>query len=312
MFDYTILKYEGGFNSKVKTLEEDYYGLSGRKYNVAVNSATSAADILFSYLYSEYGPLKITCPTLSFCSPVMMALRNGHHIKFVDVNIHLNQAYYGDFNMPVLYGGSALSIQHSDVVDSAHNPVYVHASADYIFTSFFPTKPLKCFTGGMLSSYNEVEYFARYRNFGRADEVVQAGNKYYMDGFNASIVLDNMKTYDSGVQLRKRNLELYSDLVEFGSIVKHDPFSSYYLGSLVLDKPVAQQLRNLFFVDSKLHYPLLHKQTFFKDNNNCSYGNCDYANYIAPRLFTLPICEHYEPYQIKLFKEEIVRCLRSL
>lgn len=313
MFDYTVLKYDGGYNDKVEELESEYRTFSS-KYNSAVSSATAAADIIFSYLYQTYGPLKITCPTLSFCSPAMMALRNNHYVKFVDINPYLNQAEYNDVNMPVLYGGSSLSIKNSTIVDSAHNPKYKHVPGDYIFTSFFPTKPIKSFTGGMISSVKRINYFNIYRNFGRLDEVIYAGNKYYMDGFNASIILENMKKYEEEVKLRKRNLSLYEDLREYGLLVEHDDFSSYYLGSLVLKEPVAEQLRaktaDLF--NSRLHYPLLHKQLYFENHPNCIINKCEYAEYIEHRLFTLPIAEHYQEYQIKFFKEEIIKCLRSL
>lgn len=320
MFDFDVLKFSGGFNTKVDSLESAYELFSDRYYNIAVNSATSAADMIFSYLASEFGQLKITCPTLSFCSPAMMALKNGHIVEIVDVNKYLNQEVYNEVNMPVLYGGSTLTIKDSLVVDSAHNPLYKNVNGDYIFTSFFPTKPIKAFCGGMISVERTKEsaafYFYRYRNFGRdsSTEITQIGNKYYMDGFNAGIIEPQLQTYSKSVSKRRLNLLSYESLNEFGNIVEHSDDSSYYLGTLILNKPVAQELRektrSLF--NSKLHYPLLHKQSYFLDHDNCIIKKCNYSEFLEDRLFTLPISEHYESYQIEYFKDKIIKCLRSL
>lgn len=320
MFDFDVLKFSGGFNKKVKELETEYEGFSGRYYNIAVNSATSAADMVFAYLAEQYGQLKITCPTLSFCSPAMMALKNGHIVEIVDINKYLNQGVYKEINMPVLYGGSSLSVEHSVIVDAAHNPLYIDVGADFIFTSFFPTKPIKAFCGGMLSTNLKYEsaalYFYRYRNFGRdsSTQIVHSGNKYYMDAFNADIIKSQLGSYTKSVFKRNENLVRYDELQEFGTIVNHSDDSSFYLGTIVLNKPVANQLReetsSLF--NSKLHYPLLHKQPYFRDHPNCKIDSCEYADSIEDRIFTLPISEHYEPYQINFFKDEIIKCLRSL
>lgn len=320
MFNFDVIKYKGGFNKSVKELENEFEGFSGCYYNIAVNSATSAADMIFSYLATEYGQLKITCPTLSFCSPAMMALKNGHIVEIVDVNKTLNQEIFHELNMPVLYGGSTLGIENAAIIDAAHNPHYSGLEADYIFTSFFPTKPIKAFCGGMISlnikKENAAFYFYRYRNFGRNEstDIEHVGNKYYMDGFNAEIIKGQLPNYFLKVRKRDDNLSKFSDLKEFGKIVKHSEDSSFYLGSLILEKPVANELRektrHLF--NSRLHYPLIHKQPYFINHENCIINECHYANYIENRLFTLPISEDYEDYQIEYFKQEIIKCLRSL
>ena len=253
----------------------------------------------------------------------MMALKNGHYIEIVDINEYLNQKVYSDINMPVLYGGSTLSIEDSKIVDAAHNPDYSGIAADFIFTSFFPSKPIKAFSGGMISVDIKMEraalYFYKYRNFGRdasSSQVVQEGNKYYMDGFNAEIIkgqlTQNKITKDS--LKRELQLSMYDDLSEFGTIVEHSSDSSFYLGSLILNKPVANELRSktAHLFNSRLHYPLLHKQSYFLDHPRCTVNKCEYADYLENRLFTLPVSDHYEHYQITYFKEEIIKCLRSL
>ncbi len=310
---YTI---EGGFGTEVIYLESAFRTFSGREHNIAVSSATAAADMIFSWL----GPLTIYVPTLTFCSPSMMALRNGCKLHIVDVDANLLQSEFGELNMPVMYGGSwSYPKENCLVVDAAHNPCSCHVKSNYTFTSFYPTKPLRCLNGGMISTDNAdaADYFLKYRNFGRhmggnTYKIEQAGNKYYLDKFNAAIVLDQVGTYQSTVDQRKANFEFLRSNLQGGYFVEHDINSSYYYATFIFEddrvEVAKKKLAEKCGLNLPLHYPLLHQQPFFKNHANVTIHDCGNAEKLTSRLLNLPLGEYHPA---SLF-EDIVKCLRSL
>lgn len=308
-------EFDGGFGSSVTYLEEAFKGFSGKEFNIAVSSATAAADMIFTWL----SPIKIHVPTLTFCSPAMMALKNGHSVEVEDVNFGLQQSKTGELNMPVMYAGASCSDDHCLVLDAAHNPCTCHMRAKFIFTSFYPTKPLRCLNGGMISTDDgeAADYFFKYRNFGRNNQgqsykVEQAGNKYYLDQFNASIVLSQLKEYAKTVQVRKANFEYLRDNVKGGYFAYHDDNSSYYFASLVMMEPLVERakekIKKEVGLSLPLHYPPLHEQPFFKNHPRAKLNKCGNAEAILPRLLNLPLGEYYD----KTIYQGIVKCLRSL
>lgn len=313
-------QFEGGYGSEVIYLESAFKSFSGRSHNIAVSSATAAADMIFSWL-RETAALTIYVPTLTFCSPAMMALKNGHRVCLTDVNYDLLQNTWGDINMPVMYGGAAHNKgSNCLIVDAAHNPCTCHITAKYVFTSFYPTKPLRCLNGGMISTDDDgaADYFLKYRNFGRhmggnTYKIEQAGNKYYLDKFNAAIVLEQLKGYQATVLKRKANFQFLQDSLKGGRLTHHDENSSYYFASFIFDDKEKVTLAKAKLLEKcnlncPLHYPLLHEQPFFKHHQKVYSYPCPNAEELSSRLLNLPLAE-YHPQSLY---EDIVNCLRSL
>ena len=147
-----------GFGSNVKKFEDKFSKYSNKKYNIGLNSASSAAYCLFAYLYDKYGSCDVYTPSLGFTSVSWAAEKNGHRVIFVDVDDNLlfdfksykrlRKDPYIRKNagktilMPVLYGGvsniSNFNEQVTDeivVVDSAHC-IQPTIKTDYILFSF--------------------------------------------------------------------------------------------------------------------------------------------------------------------------------
>ena len=78
-----------GFGSNVKKFEDRFSKYSNTKYNIGLNSASSAAYCLFHYLYEKYGRCDVYTPSLGFTSVSWAAEKNGHNIIFVDVDDNL-------------------------------------------------------------------------------------------------------------------------------------------------------------------------------------------------------------------------------
>lgn len=270
-----------GFGSNVGLFEERFESFSSKKNNIATNSASASAFMIFSYLREKYGTCDVYTTSLGFTSPAWAVKHFGHNLFFVDVQDDL-QFSCEDYRkrrrestnkvvlMPVLYGGVG-SIKNfvpfGDelvVIDSAHC-VTPRMESDFTFFSFHPYKPICTSDGGMISTnHNEAaEYFRTYRNFGRivsdlSYTIKGNGFKFYMNNLNATIGLTQMDRYLENLRVRKQN---YFNLSKKYDLMTHDENSSYYFATTLTDE--AGQV----IVETGLarHYPMLHKMTFYDD-----------------------------------------------
>jgi perosamine synthetase len=273
---------ELGFGDNVVLFENQFQPFSGKTHNIATNSASAAAFMIFAYLKEKYGVCDVYTPSLAFTSPAWAAKHFGHNIIWVDINDdllfdcndYLNRSELPEWRietgrkkvvMPILYGGVSnikgwkLRGDEIVVVDSAHC-VTPTIKSDFAFFSFHPYKPICSSDGGMISTDNQeaAEWLRIYRNFGRQNadnsyDIIQNGFKFYMNNLNASIALISLEKYFSDLKIRKEN---YSKL---NNVLPHDKRSSYYMATRI-DKNA-----NQFNQDNNLvrHYPLLHKTQYF-------------------------------------------------
>jgi len=285
-----LMSGELGFGQNVSVFEDRFKSFSNKSYNIATNSASASAYIIFDYLYEIYGSCDVFTTSLGFTSPVYAALSFGHNIIFVDVDNELQfdiQDYkkkkhlkMNDISvmMPVLYGGVS-NIKGFDnfyksrekeeiiVVDSAHC-VTPTIMCDFIFFSFHPYKPICTSDGGMISTNDSLanEYMRNYRNFGRVSlgdtyDIVQRGFKFYMNNLNATIGLTQLDSYREKLDIRIKN---YNKLGDKYNLLKHDINSSYYFATTLTSDA------NSIIKKTGLsrHYPMLHKTQFYENGQN--------------------------------------------
>ena len=293
-----------GFGPNVPLLETQFQSFSRKTYNIATNSASAAAFMIFAYLKEKYGVCDVYTPSLAFTSPAWAAKHFGHNLIWVDIDDNLlfdcddyRSKYqlrcerYSDGGikpvvMPILYGGVStidnwkLAGNEIVVVDSAHCATPT-ISSDFIFFSFHPYKPICSSDGGMISTDNEkaAEWFGNYRNFGRQNvggsyDITQNGFKFYMNNLNASIALISLGKYFSDLETRKEN---YSKLT---NVLPHDDSSSYYMATRIDEEA------NKFNQKHQLarHYPLLHKTQYF--NSDTMLPNTELFH---PQIINLPL-----------------------
>ena len=236
-----------GFGPNVLEFEKQFQPFSNKKHNVATNSASAAAFIIFAYLKEKYGVCDVYTPSLGFTSPAWAAQHFGHNIIWVDINDNLLFDCKDYLNkrreknqpvvMPILYGGvsniDGWSLKGDEivVVDSAHC-VTPTIKCDFLFFSFHPYKPICSSDGGMISTddLEATNYIRNYRNFGRQNindsyDITQEGFKFYMNNLNATIALISLKKYKKDLKIRKDN---YSKL---DNVLSHDINSSYYFAT---------------------------------------------------------------------------------
>jgi perosamine synthetase len=268
---------EIGFGPNVSILENEFEQYSNCKYNVATNSASASAFMIFAYLKYKYGVCDVYTTSLGFVSPAWAAKHFGHNLIFVEINNELlfdcedykkirKNTENKKVLMPILYGGvskiDGWDIFGDEIVvtDSAHCTTPTIPS-DFYFFSFHPYKAICTSDGGMISTNIEEasNYFKSYRNFGRANinntyDINQDGFKFYMNNLNATLGLISLKKQDKLRDTRRQNY------LKFSNVLPHDNNSSYYFATRLCIN--ADELIEKYGLSR--HYPLLHKTEYFQ------------------------------------------------
>jgi dTDP-4-amino-4,6-dideoxygalactose transaminase len=308
-----------GFGEWVTHFEGDFKSFSAKQHNIATNSASAAAFMIFAYLKQKYGKCDVFTPSLGFSSPAWAAKHFGHNITWVDINDNLlfdiNDYYekrrircerYSDGGitpvlMPILYGGVS-DIPGFNNIEGGYNEVIVVDSAhcvtpkikcDFSFFSFHPLKPICSSDGGMLSTDDQEadSWFRRYRNFGRentegAYDITQDGFKFYMNNLNALLALISSGKYYRNLSIRRENY------TKMENVLEHDDNSSYYMATRIDPAADAFNLKH----NLARHYPMLHKTKYFKSNSSRRAGS--HWNYLSktellhPQIINLPLHEN--------------------
>lgn len=276
-----------GFGPMVNVFENEFKPFSQRKFNIATNSASASAYMIFAYLMEKFGVCDVYTTSIGFISPIWSAKHLGHNVIFVDVddNLLFDVNHYHSIKkengrkkvlMPVLYGGVS-TISGFDslndeivVVDSAHC-VTPTINSDFTFFSFHPFKPVACSDGGMISTNDQDSYdfFNLYRNFGRETlgstyDIVSDGFKFYMNNLNATIALTQLKRYQENLDNRKKCHILVNSLELNGRLLPHDSMSSYYFDTLICNEDSVDYLYQKY--PTAKHYPMIHKTKIFSSD----------------------------------------------
>ncbi len=279
---------EIGFGSNVLLFESKFAEFSQGAFNIAVNSASAAAFLIFDYLKESFGTCDVYTPSLGFTSPSWAARHFEHRLIFVDVENDLlfsSESYrqrrknLNSSNqpvlMPLLYGGVS-GISHWNplgdeiiVIDAAHCPTPT-IKYNFAFFSFHPLKPIAMSDGGLIACDSEhaANYFTSYRNFGRKQsdltyDITQSGFKFYMNNLNATIGLGQLDSYGQRLEKRKMNHEIIHKLVG-SALIKQNEQSSYYFATFLTEE--APNIRKALGLT--LHYPPLHATSYYKDGSD--------------------------------------------
>lgn len=278
-----------GFGPYVNEFELKFSFMSNKKFNVATNSASASAYMIFAYLMKKFGPCDVYTPSIGFISPAWSAKHLGHNVIFVDVddNVLFDIVHYQSIKkntgrmkvlMPILYGGvSTISgfeniTEEIVIVDSAHC-VTPTIKSDFTFFSFHPFKPIASSDGGMISTNHEeaFNFFNLYRNFGRQPidntyDIVLDGFKFYMNNLNAAIALTQLHRYEQNLEIRKKTHALIESLKLDGRLIPHDKLSSYYFDTLICKEDNVDELYSRY--PTSKHYPMLHKTTLLSSEQS--------------------------------------------
>lgn len=182
----------------VTEFEQRFAEYVDAKYAVSFNSATSAIFLFFSVFFkkNELG-IDIKIPSILPMVVPNAILNAGQKIKFSD-NVEWVGHHYELHHFPAT---------RASLIDSAQE-VYKNQFSkickpnDFIVYSFFPTKPVGSFDGGMIVSNNKyaidtLRIFSNNGMLGTGNnwdkKPAYIGHKMYMDSFHAYIANENLK-----------------------------------------------------------------------------------------------------------------------
>ena len=74
-----------GFGPNVIEFESKFASFSNKSYNVACNSASASAFMIFAYLRETHGVCDVYTTSLGFTSPAWATKHFGHNLYFVDM-----------------------------------------------------------------------------------------------------------------------------------------------------------------------------------------------------------------------------------
>ena len=302
----------------VQQLEGEFEALSGKKYNVAVNSCTTAlyfaarcllkpGDVVgvpaITYVSSASAPALQGCrvvlidvdPVTLLIDPVDLTRKIIRHGISAIVPVHL----YG--NMATGLEAVILNFNLKVIEDCAHVTSSAYTESIACF-SFEAKKLLSCVSGGMLST-NDPEAAARARRlrfngldvetFSRGParwdyDVVEHGLTGDLDDFRASLVLAQLAVREQKRQIRIANIEQFEGAHAAHSLidaVPHRAGSSFYMYVLrvedrthFLNYMLAQGIR------CGVHYKPLYKHRVFSGQP----ADCPNAEREWLRLVTVP------------------------
>jgi len=298
----------------VRQLEGEFAALSNKKYNVAVNSCTTALYLAARCILQPDDVIGV--PAITYISSASGPALHGCRIVFIDVDPVTLLMDPADLVRKViregitaivpvhLFGNMAIGLEdvirrfHLKVIeDCAHVTTSAYAESVACF-SFEAKKVLSCVNGGMLSTDDpEVAARARQLRFNGLEaetysrgpflwdyDVVDHGITGELDDLRASLVLHQLPVCEQKRQIRRANIDQFQQASSLNAL-PHQAGSSFYMYVLrvpnrahFMDYMAGQGIR------CGVHYKPLYKHRIFADQR----ADCPTAEREWPYLVTVP------------------------
>ena len=327
-----------------KMFEEEFAQYCNTKYALGVNSGTDA--LFLSLLACNIGRGdEVIVPCFTYIASSFAISYTGAKPVFVDIdeisyNIDIKKIEKSITKntkaiIPVhLFGQPAkmkeiislakkYNLKIIEDAAQAHGAKYygkkVGSLADTGCFSFYPTKNLGgCGDGGMVTTNNKNIYkkILKLRDYGRRDRYhhVIKGYNSRLDTIQAVILRIKLKNLDRWNQMRRKNAEIYNNLLEDLDLVlpkeennvKH-VYHAYSIRLKNRDK-IVQKLRNRG-ISTSIYYPIpLHLQPAYKELNY-KKGNFPIAEKVSKDILSLPIYPCLEKAKIEFITKVLKEIL---
>jgi dTDP-4-amino-4,6-dideoxygalactose transaminase len=298
----------------VRQLEGEFAALSNKKYNVAVNSCTTALYLAARCILQPDDVIGV--PAITYISSASGPALHGCRIVFIDVDPVTLLMDPADLVRKViregitaivpvhLFGNMAIGLEdvirrfHLKVIeDCAHVTTSAYAESVACF-SFEAKKVLSCVNGGMLSTDDpEVAARARQLRFNGLEaetysrgpfrwdyDVVDHGITGELDDLRASLVLHQLPVREQKRQIRMANIGQFQQASSLNAL-PHQAGSSFYM--YVLRVPNRAHFMEYMAgqgIRCGVHYKPLYKHRIFADQR----ADCPTAEREWPYLVTVP------------------------
>ena len=282
-------------DNNVSTLESEIAVYVGAKHAVSLNSATSA-------IYLALLNKSITVKIPSMIPPVVVngITTSGNKYDFTDNTEWVGDSYelfdFGDYK----------------IIDSAQklekNQFKTECKPDDLMIfSFYPTKPLSGFDGGMIVSddFEKIKYFKEMSLNGMsyAENNWERPHKYhgykmYMNSIQAEIILKNFSTYDKKTNKISKVRNFYN--TEFN---QKKTSSHLYTVDVFDRESVIKNLRskNIY---TGIHYHSLHDDPVYALNTKGNYPETEKK---SKTTLSIPMHENISMEDAKMVYQEVIK-----
>ncbi len=336
--------------------EEAFAKYVGVSHAIAVSSGTAALHLAMKALDIREGD-EVIVPTMTFAATANAPIFCGATPVFADIDedtLNISPDSIGKHItkktkaiIPVHYGGlpcsmdKILGIAMSNnlyvVEDCAHSlgatfeGIQTGAMSHIGTFSMYPTKPLICGEGGMVTTDNEylAERMVSMRShcmtkdaFERCQEcewkydVVDLGYNFRIDEMSAALGLSQMLRVDEMREKRAAIAKLYDE--RLGNVkglilpkIGDKRTSSYHLYVIRVAEGFGMSRDELFKglvekeVESSVHYTPLNLMSFYQRKYGCKIGDCPTAEKVYNEILSLPIYSAMFPWQAQYVVSQI-------
>ena len=266
---------------KVKEFEVKFAKFVGTKYAIAVNSGTSALEIIFRSLKIE--DKEIIIPTNTFMATPLAAIHAGAKVKFCDINLADLSIDYEDLKKKITKNTKAIVLVHVAGIISrdyekikklalkknifliedaahAHGSKYKKILAGNLGVagafSFYPTKIINAAEGGMITtnSYKIFKTALILREHGKTNKLINShselGYNWRFSELHALLGLQQLNKLKLIVNERNKIAKYYDDnLKDSESITKlkisKKNYCSYYKYVIFVNKNKNKKIKKL-------------------------------------------------------------------
>ncbi len=324
--------------------EKAFARYKNARYSLATSSCTSAIELALRVSGVGKGDEVIASP-LSFVSPVNCVVRLGAKPVFVDVradNFCLDEKAVeeaiSEHTKAIIcthFGGSPANISPLSRLAKKNNIVLIEDCAhaleaeikgrklgtfgDFSCFSFYPTKSITTFEGGMI-------LFKRKRDYEKAKlwhahgivrkdsqscenlsasslhyDVAVPGYKFNLTDVQSAVGLVQLKRVRQNWLMRKRIADYYSQMlseIPQLALQQHLTYAkpAFHLFPIYLRPKRLQRKRAKIFqalfaegIEVSFHFPPIHLMTYYRKNFGTTRGMCPVAESLAMGLISLPI-----------------------
>lgn len=305
----------------LEAFEREFAAYLGTKHAIAVTNGTSALHLSLLTHGIGKGDKVITSP-FTFISSANPILYVGAKPIFADIdpttyNIDpekLNEAIDDKTKALIVVHVFGIACNMKPIIEICEdkNLILIEDACEALGTtyqgrkvgtystscfSFYPNKPITTCEGGMLCTNDdqEAQYALALRNQGRSTEEwlehQWIGYNYRMSDVHAAVGLVQLRKLDTILEMRKRNAEIYTSLLEGVSGVKTPVDSEgrtwfVYVAEFEERDKIAKKL-NALGISCKPYFPPVHLQAPYR-KLGFKEGDFPICEEISRRVLALP------------------------
>lgn len=334
------------FGKAVADFEMEFANLTGTKYAVAVNSATSALEASLRYYNVEN--CEVIVPTNTFVASANAVVFAGGTPVLVDMDKNNLCADFEDIKRKVTSATKGVIIVHS----CGYIPSYIYELRDYckqnnLFLledashahgasidgnragsigdvgafSFFPTKLITTGEGGMVTTNNKelADYVKQVRHHGQKNGLMtDLGYNWRMPTISAILGLSQLKNLDNFIakrnEIAKKYHEAFKDISEIELInVPSNTIHGYwkfpiYIKSRYTAKELQEILKTRYNIETgTIYYPPVHLQPYYANRYGYKEGMLPASEEALKREICLPMFVDLSNEQLKY----VIECVKK-